>query len=205
MLRLAIILSLFLLTFSSCKKDRENPKPQPDPNAVEISGKSYPTVKIGSQTWTSINYEGSGGVKYNAENTRPEYGKYYTFREIKEIKMPAGWRIPTVEDYIKLFELQGVTFENYHAINQPAVKKLVSKTNWKNISGSNTSGFNAYPAGYSYNNSAPIDGDLSEFWTNDGITLSIQEGANLLNHRVSFYSNSNDPAFRFNLRFLKDN
>lgn len=201
-LRSCLLVALLGLTFSiSCKKD---PQKVPPPVTVQIAEKSYATVKIGNQTWITSNFDGAGGVVYDALNSKPEYGKYYTFAEIKAIQLPAGWRIPTVHDYVKLAESQGVVFTNLHATRQEAIKKLTSKTNWKNLPGNNLSGFNAYPAGYIFQTSLPQDGDISEFWTAEGKTMSIQEGANS-SLRITFYDNSSSPEYRFNVRFVKDN
>jgi uncharacterized protein (TIGR02145 family) len=199
------ILILLLSVSSSCKEDEEESSPQ-ETTSIEISGKTYSTAKIGSQTWTIENYAGPGGIPYNDKNEKPEYGKYYSFEEAKAVVVPTGWRIPSIEDYIKLGESQGVVFTMYRATAQNQIKKLASTTNWRNIPGNNSSGFNAYPAGYSFRNSAPMDGDISEFWTSDGKTMSIQEGAKGIDHNMMFYDNSADNRdFRFNLRFVKDN
>ena len=195
-------LIILVAASSSCRKDK---KTLPQPEQVTIAGRAYPVVKIGAQTWTAMNYGGPGGINYDQQNSKPEYGKYYTLQEIRQVQVPAGWRVPTVGDYLALLQSQGITVENYAATNQPAVKKLASKTRWRNIAGNNESGFNAFPAGYSFRESVPMDGDISEFWTSEGITMSIQEGSNGVHHRIAFYSNSSDPGYRFNLRFVKDN
>jgi uncharacterized protein (TIGR02145 family) len=183
----------------SCKEDE-----QPNPNVVQISGNTYTTARIGSKTWTIENYDGSGGITYDASNSKPEYGKYYTYDELKAIVLPDGWRIPTLEDYSTLAEANGITITNQFAISED-IKALTSTTNWKNIQGTNTSGFNAHPAGYSFNNSAPIDGDIAEFWADNQITFSLQEGADKVRMRLLFYDSSNSPLYRFNVRFVRDN
>ncbi len=187
----------------ACTPDSEN-NPKPQTTSVQISGKDYPVVTIGNQIWTSVNYAGLGGVAYKTGVEKPEYGRYYTLVEAKAVTLPAGWRLPTMEDYIKLGESQGVVFTNFRATNQEAIKKLVSKTNWRVVPGNNASGFNAFPAGYIYQQSEPIDGDISEFWLADGKTMSIQEGANGIAHNMMFYDNSNEPGYKFNLRFVRD-
>ncbi|GAB3175659.1 FISUMP domain-containing protein [Telluribacter humicola] len=203
------ILAVFLLAilFTSCRNEGDpqpNPQPQPQLGSVLIDGKSYPTVTIGDLTWTAANHTGTGGVAYNSSNGKPEYGRYYTFEEAKAVPLPAGWRMPTIEDYKKLAQSQGVTFTGDRAINQDALKKLVSVTNWRKIAGTNASGFNAYPGGYCFREAAPQDGDISEYWTVGGQTMSIMESANGLNHNMSFYDNSDSPEYRFNLRFVKN-
>src|ERR1051325_7160723 len=97
--KLTLLVALTLLgCFTACKKDNQkDPTPQ-TPGIVNINGKDYKTIKIGSQTWTSESYAGDGGMAYGPA-AKPEYGKYYTFTEVKAIALPTGWRLPTVDDY----------------------------------------------------------------------------------------------------------
>src|ERR1700754_605930 len=152
-----LLLFVFLSGISSCKKDGGEGKL----SSVEIAGTAYHTVVIGNQVWIDVNYSGPGGVPYNGGAAKPEYGKYYSYAEVKGFILPAGWRIPSMEDYIRLGASQGIVFTNYLAVKQPASKKLSSATNWLHIPGNNQSGFNAHPAGYIFGNTAPIDGDIS--------------------------------------------
>lgn len=191
-----------LMGFISCKKDKDEPAPK---SAIYIEGKEYPTVKIASQTWTATNYEGPGGLRFEDTDPMNKFGKYFLYSEIKKIELPDGWRIPTKADYTQLLESQGAIFDGLKVTNPEIIKKLTSETYWKNIPGNNSSGFNAYPAGYTFANYIPIPGDLAEFWTSEGLSMSIQEGANLTSLRIGFYDNSNSNEFRFNLRFVKDN
>ncbi|GAB3499859.1 hypothetical protein GCM10027341_24030 [Spirosoma knui] len=204
---LALLFSLVLMgAVTSCKKDEQNqPEPMPQIGTILINGKEYATVTVGNQIWTATNYEGTGGVAYRATNEKPEYGRYYTYEEVKAITLPSGWRLPTVQDYKRLAESQGLIFSGDRATAQEASKKLVSKTNWRTVPGTNASGFNAYPAGYMFRGADPIDGDISEFWTVDGHTFSILESANGKAHNITFYKNSDDPEYRFNVRFIKTN
>jgi uncharacterized protein (TIGR02145 family) len=195
-------LGLFIVSFASCKKDEES-QPAPQITTVLISGKEYPTTTIGSQVWTITNYDGPGGLLYKSGTEKPEYGRYYTFEEARAVPIPSGWRLPTLQDYMTLAESQGVVFTDHRATGQEAIKKLASTTNWRTIRGTNTSGFNAHPAGYSFQNSAPLDGDISEFWVADGNTFSIQETASGKAHSILFYA-TNSPDYRFNLRFVKN-
>ncbi|WP_420147827.1 FISUMP domain-containing protein [Spirosoma sp.] len=195
-----IILCLLILTAG--KQNQDN-TPAPQATTVSINGKDYPVRTIGNQVWTVANYEGPGGIAYGTGNEKSEYGRYYTLDEAKAIVVPAGWRLPTRQDYTTLAESQGVVFSANRATAQEAIKKLTSTTNWRTIPGTNASGFNAYPAGYSYQNSAPIDGDISEFWTAEGTTFSIQEDAQGKAHNIVFYGNES-VGYRFNVRFVKN-
>lgn len=202
---LKVLTIVFLNLFFSCKKD-ETKEVSPQSQFVEIDGEQYPIVIIANQTWTATNYKGQGGIPYDTSNSRPEYGHYYTFEELQDIAVPAGWKIPSKEDFIELAKSQGVVFTGQNAVKQDAIKKLVSQTHWLNINGNNESRFNAYPGGYAIEvNSSPKDGDISEFWTSDTATVSIQEGADLKNHNIKIYQYLENAPSRFNIRFIKKN
>lgn len=199
------VLLIILTVLSSCKKDPKQ-KPQPDVvsfNSVKIGNKEYATTKIGTQYWTIVNFDAQGGVNYSGTIARPEYGNYYTYNEMKALILPEGWRVPTMEDYQALMKANDIDpSEKVTAL----AKKLTSKTHWLHVNGTNTSGFNAYPAGYCFNNSNAIDGDIAEFWVSDGKTFSIMEAANTDALRITFYAGGDNPAagYRFNVRLVRD-
>src|SRR4051794_40984560 len=83
----------------SCNKD-DDVKPVPVVDKVTIGGDQYTTVAISSQTWTTANYKGAGGLPYDNVGSKPHYGKFYTYEEAKAIIVPLGWRLPTLADYI---------------------------------------------------------------------------------------------------------
>ena len=196
----AVVLAVF--SFTAC--DREDDESVTPRTTITIHGLEYPTVAIGTQTWTSANYAGPGGIAFDAENSMPEYGKYYSKAELEAIALPEGWRIPTQEDYTKLALFYGITIPSQIADTEK-IASLISKTNWNNVAGTNTSGFTAYPAGYIFGSGAPIDGDIAEFWTSEGLTASIQEaGTNLTSLRMIFYQSDDSPDYKFNVRFVKD-
>src|SRR5699024_5835765 len=116
--------------------------------------------------------------------------------------LPDGWRVPTEADYRELLAVNGID-----PLNQvtASTKKLTSITRWKNVNGTNTSGLNAMPAGYIFNNAKPIDGDIDEFWVSNGKTFSIMEAGNKDAMRISFFSDSDNPnaGYRFNVRFVR--
>ncbi|GAB3948145.1 hypothetical protein GCM10028805_21800 [Spirosoma harenae] len=197
-----VMAMVVLIVCVSCKNDHDTPL-TPEKSTVRIGDKDYPTVTIGDQIWTAINYEGPGGLPYRKGAEKPEYGRYYTIEEARAIVVPAGWRLPTQEDFTRLAENQGVVFTAHRATGQEAIRKLSSTTNWRTIPGINTSGFNAHPAGYSYQDSDPIDGDICEFWTTDGVTFSIQENALGKAHNIVFYKDGG-PGYRFSVRFVKN-
>jgi uncharacterized protein (TIGR02145 family) len=195
-----LILLAFLVTLSCKKRPSDPPKDiVPLTGKVIINNEEYPTVKVGNQIWTSTNYKGAGGIAGN----KPEYGKYYTFEEMKQIILPQGWRVPSENDYQKLIASAGMVWQNNAITNPQLIRQLGSSSGWKNVQGNNASGFNLYPGGYSVSNTVPLDGDLGELWMDDGKTFCIMESGNLTSHRIIFYAKSPAPD-RFNLRLVQD-
>jgi hypothetical protein len=78
------------------------------------------------------------------------HGAYYSAASLSSINLPAGWRVPTALDFNRLLgNYSSDLDQNGNVIcNLYLTQGLISKTNWTNISGSNVTGFNAYPAGY---------------------------------------------------------
>jgi uncharacterized protein (TIGR02145 family) len=195
---------VYALLMASCKPalDVIGPSPQPT-DSVQINGYTYPTRLIGSLRWTTINYRGPGGIPHGTGTEKPIYGRYYTNAEARSITLPDGWRVPTEADWVTLVQSQGVVLENNSARKQEAVKKLLSTTNWRSIPGTNASGFDAHPTGYSTSNLPPQDGNVVEFWATNGVSMSIQENTGN-NHLLRFYGNDNDPSVRYTLRFVSN-
>lgn len=224
-----IILSLFTVStfflISCSKKDNEKPKA----DNVKINNIIYPTVVIGSQTWTSVNYNGPGGENLNNSGTNdPTYGKYYTLDEAKKIALPSGWRVPSKEDAEKLLKYLGATgISNLGVYADSTVAiKLKSKTGWKYSQGNNSSGFNALPLGNAFPNyNAPGNlyeglGTFAVFWTttyDDSDYAKVQSTLQLLNQEggddSEIYNSASISGIptnfvntaRCNIRFVKDN
>lgn len=165
------------VAFTSCRKNNSNPE---DPNTVEISGTKYATVKIGTQTWTSVNYNGPGGVNYNDGANDPTLGKLYSFQEVKEISgLPSGWRVPSEADLKKLLAIVGAEMDGDDIFtDSDASKKLMSTMGWTNtgLSGTNTTGLNLMPTGYLFVSSSNSKrysdkGKLASFWTSTAVQI----------------------------------
>jgi len=142
---------IFLLT-GACKKNADQPKV--DANSVIIAGDIYPVVKIGRQEWTTVNYNGPGGKNLSLPHPNDNYKKYYTVDDMKDLTLPAGWRVPTKDDFNKLlsnFTPQLDSVGNFVG-DVNVASKLMSKSGWEitpdfSNGGTNSSGFSAYPAG----------------------------------------------------------
>jgi uncharacterized protein (TIGR02145 family) len=200
------------VTFNACSKKSSDPKPQ----SISISGNPYSTVTIGSLTWTSVNYNGPGGTNYNdTTKNNPTFGKLYTMKEAKAIKLPSGWRLPTYADYLNLVVALGATQtgplkQDMNAYEIPAntISLLLSKTGWTYADGTNSSGFNAMPAG-AYSNVYFGMGYQSLFMIPSDdlgpLVFSIISNGNLsagISDINTFYGRGTD--YRCSIRFVKD-
>lgn len=130
-------------------------------------GQSYDMVEIGGVTWMAenLNYAGDGANDGSAagnpssfcpegDNRKcKEYGRLYTW-EVAKSACPAGWRLPTVEEFDAMFmavmaaDTRGAAMAQ--ASNITTVGKLLKSTSgwFKNGNGTDAVGFKALPAGY---------------------------------------------------------
>src|SRR5882757_7156132 len=96
----------------SCSKKNNEPAPvnlKSADSTVTVAGEVYPVVKIGSQKWTSVNYRGPGGI-FNTgflSGDNVMHGKLYTTEEAGQSVLPAGWTIPTYDDYLAMLITKG--------------------------------------------------------------------------------------------------
>lgn len=110
-------------------------------------GKTYKTIKIGTQTWMAKNlaYKTKSGCwAYKNDLSKvTKYGYLYDWETAKKA-CPSGWHLPTDEEWIILTnQLEG---------KYEAGGKLKSKTGWNtaetiNTKNDNSSGFSALPGG----------------------------------------------------------
>lgn len=128
-------------------------------------GKVYKTVKIGDQLWIGENlafktpegwsvYEGiSDYVK--------TYGYLYTW-EAASKACPAGWRLPSMQEWWTLSKSLGGDEISGGKLKQAGT------TSWKdpNSGATNSSGFTALPGGRSGDREMKYFGTAAFFWTN---------------------------------------
>jgi uncharacterized protein (TIGR02145 family) len=207
-----LYLVVIAAAFSACSKKNNTP-PAPVPASVVISGTTYPTVVIGSQTWTSLNYNGPGGENYNNSATDiAADGKLYTMAEAQAITLPAGWRLPIAADYNQLLQglggtLVGSSPTNY-GVSQTVALELMSASGWTGDNGNNQLGFNARPVGY-YSGSATqfLRAGTDAFFiistTGIDINIPLSLDVSLDQTAVNYYMDGTDN--RLSLRFVKDN
>jgi uncharacterized protein (TIGR02145 family) len=196
------------LTLSACSK-----KSDVKPNTVSINGAVYSTVVIGTQTWTTTNYNGPGGQDQSPSPFSS--GKFYTFAEAQAIPLPKGWRVPTGADFDNLAILAGATKDSgggvdYRSIN---ISKLISTNSWPLGLGTDSLGFNALPAGYT---PAPgvfgDQGTLAWFWSSttdhnqyELIFQIVQQSVQNSGAGVAGIGPDFGSGIAASVRFVKDN
>ncbi|MGE0077112.1 MAG: FISUMP domain-containing protein [Bacteroidales bacterium] len=147
---------------------------------TDIDGNIYRTVVIGKQIWMAENLKTTtynNGIKilfvtsdsiwqnlnngaycwyHNTDSNATKYGALYNWYAVRSGNLcPAGWRVPTDENWIQLEGYIDTKYKANDAIwNTPmlrgynAGKRLKSKFGWNsNGNGFDSFGFNALPAG----------------------------------------------------------
>jgi uncharacterized protein (TIGR02145 family) len=138
-------------------------------NTVTCGGKTYKTVKIGTQTWMAenLNYAVSGSVCYDyQESNCDEYGRLYDWSTAMALPSscnssscvsqigakhkgicPSGWHLPS--------DVEWTTLENF--VGEDAGIKLKTTSGWKinngtdhSCDGTDNYGFSALPGGDSF-------------------------------------------------------
>jgi len=184
-----LIAGLMVIQLNSCKKE--------DPITVtDVDDNTYLAVPIGKQIWMAENlrttkFNDKSGITLVTSNstwtatTRPAYcwfnndttyrdlyGGLYNYFAIENGNLcPAGWHVPTNDEFKAMEKSLGMTQEQADSWGWRGTdqgKKLKNKSGWDDEgNGTNSSGFSALPGGYRYGlNGAFFDlGKLSYWWT----------------------------------------
>ena len=163
-------------------------------------GKTYKTVKIGSQVWMAENlaYKPSSGNYWAYDNNSSNVAKYgylYDWQTARNV-CPTGWHLPSDAEWTQL--------ENFVGSNPGT--KLKAKNGWSsNGNGTDDYGFSALPGGYR--------GSNGEFYDigSDGYWWSSTEGNanNVWGRRMNYdYSNVRRydyvKSWGFSVRCVRD-
>lgn len=136
-------------------------------------GQTYKTISFKDPstgrtvTWMAqnLNYKVQGSYAYDDdESNRKELGLLYTW-EAANKACPNGWHLATDSEWTTLVSQFGGT--------EKAGEALKSISLWKDGgNGSNSSGFNALPAGIRRNNSYDVLGYFGFWWTSTPTLVS---------------------------------
>jgi len=168
---------IFLLVFNACKKDSETVKALETGTVTDIDNNVYKTVKIGNQWWMAENlnvkkysdgYSIPKGDQSNWSNdvsglyskiseTDSTPGLLYNWYTINNshIIAPAGWHIPTDDEWKALEKYLGMSQSNvdktsWRGTNEGDKLKVQAPKGWseyENVWGTNESGFSAVSGG----------------------------------------------------------
>jgi uncharacterized protein (TIGR02145 family) len=212
----SLAIGLCLLLATSCSKDDDN---NSDKTVKDIDGNVYHTVTIGTQTWMVENLKTTkyrnGDPIPNVTNAtewsrlstgaycdyvnKPDnsaiYGKLYNWYAVGDSRniAPAGWHVPTDEEWI--------TLENYLIVNgynwdgtkegNKIAKSLASTTGWElfdeagsigaSPEGNNSTGFTALPGGQR-SSGGEFDGvgEYGGWWSSTEYDTSSASGRGLI-------------------------
>ena len=224
------VVTVGMITLAACKKEETNNtinKPkivvQQDAPLTDYDGNVYTTVKIGNQVWMAENLRvthfrnGTAIFPVQAANdwlnntTKAAYcyydnkldsiafyGALYNGTAIKSSNnlAPAGWRIPTASDLNQLR-----AYLDSFSVAEGALKAS-GTTFWRspNTGGTNTTLFNALPAGYRF-----VNGDFKErgfqaqWWLSNGTSSFI-----LLYDEVTMQTSTSTSQYGFSVRCIKE-
>lgn len=178
------ILAIVILFANSCKKDKENDSNDLTPNnsVTDIDGNVYHTVTIGTQVWMVENlktthYRDGSAIPNvtdatwgslttgayrdynNAVANSTTYGRLYNWHAVNDSRKlaPAGWHIPTDAELTALTTSVG-------GIGVAGTNLKASATSTPSWDGTNSSGFTALPAGYTFSTYESM-GSIAYFWS----------------------------------------
>jgi uncharacterized protein (TIGR02145 family) len=163
----------------------------------DIDGNTYSTIEIGTQTWMAENLN---TTKYNDGTAIPLvkdsaawvvlwkpgfcwhsndsaanssiYGALYNFYAVNTGKLcPAGWKVPSDDEWKTLEMYLGMTQEKADSIGWRAEHgtQLKNTTGWNSGNGTNTIGFSALPGGIRY-----YEGDFDNVGNYGGWWSSVE-------------------------------
>ena len=131
-----------------CNTDRNCGNTVTSEGTVACGGKTYRTVKIGSQTWMAenLNYNIGGSLCYNNDPVNcTTYGRLYYWETAKTI-CPSGWHLPSDEEWATLTNY----VESQGGCSSCAGTRLKANSSlWSTNTGTDDHGFSAMPGGNS--------------------------------------------------------
>ena len=175
-------------------------------------GKTYKTIKIGSQIWMAenLNYTStSGSWCYNGDKDNcSQYGRLYNW-ETAQSSCPAGWHLPTNDDWHKLVLFLDPDAMNEHTESHIAGGKLKSIEGWEgpNAGATNESGFSALPGGvHDYDGAFRFIGRYGNWWSSTEYeSYVLCRELHYDNSNVGLYFGTKSENTGLSVRCIKDN
>jgi uncharacterized protein (TIGR02145 family) len=205
-------------------------------NCIDKDNKSYKVVKIGDQLWMAENlawlpsvspssasseiapyyfvsdYMGTSIIEAKSTSNFATYGVLYNW-EAAKTACPAGWHLPTDEEWKQLEMALGMTKAeadtegSSRGTNQGIQLKNTSgwAHNAYNGNGTNTSGFSALPGGYRY-----LDGNFASLGVSGYWWSATEYSATYAWYRNLYYTiatvgrSSTNKTYGYSVRCVRD-
>jgi len=225
--RIILLLLIFSLSITSCKKENNTPEPAPIPTFKDIDGNVYHMVTIGTQTWMvenlrtthyndgtpiqaaiddstwRVNINGAYCWFQNDSITYgTEYGALYNFYAVDSTLLaPQGWHIPSDTEWNTLIEFLG-------GVDVAGGKLKESDTlHWiiPNVGADNSTGFLAFGG-----SARDFDGSFfvfkeSGYWWSTTQTQALYAWARVINtNSSSIFRNYHKKSIGMSVRCIKD-
>lgn len=135
-------------------------------------GQTYKTVQIGDQVWfaNNLRYNSPGSLIYNNDvRFEPILGRLYTWNQLEGIA-PAGWRIPTKDDWLALEsfvtkDVEGMDVKKRMALSVALRTPDIWDLGGMDVAGTNQFGFLGLPAGFCQDSKFWCFGSKTGFWS----------------------------------------
>jgi len=180
---------------SSGNGNQFNPNIQYTSFTDSRDGKTYKSVKIGSQTWMAQNldYHGEDGYLGSCYSDNPDYcakyGRLYNLKTALTV-CPVGWHLPSVTEWITLTDYVGTN----------AGIKLKATSGWNSKgNGLDDFGFSALPGGYRISNSYINIGSSGYWWCDRLYYRSMGNNSSLVDGVTT-----GDEYYRLSVRCVED-
>lgn len=178
---------------------------------VEIGGKKYPVVTIGSLKWIAKNLDWNfdeNGTYYDndAATYGPsglDFGLLYLWSSVDSLNslLPPGWRVATRSDFSNLFSEVSNQASNLK-INTMWGYPGTNGVNWNGVpSGHYSAYLEKYEGAYMNPNGALLGMD---FWTSEEASSSYSYDVYYRENNASFSNGSDRKDDRYSVRIVKD-
>jgi uncharacterized protein (TIGR02145 family) len=213
---LLIIASVIIgtMVFKSVKKETPvlDAKPTVDELLTEIDGKTYKTVKIGSQTWMAenLNTEKGKSLCYNNDSANcQKYGRYYDWKTAMKV-CPSGWHLPSNAEWDAVYRsVDGNSGTSSPYKSETAGKYLKASSGWnpfneKSGNGEDAYGFAALPGGSNYSGKFNHVGNNGYWWSSSEAEEDKAYYRFMLRESNIAGWNNNSKNLLLNVRCLRD-
>jgi len=218
MLFILLLLSSLALFLSGC----EEPIVE-TPNSMTDSrdGETYATITVGGQTWMAENLRYNAvGSWVNPANPSAIYGRLYEWTTLMngatssstspsgvQGVCPDGWHIPSDPEWKTLeisLGLSAATIDSLGPVRGTHGTGMKSTTGWTLGTGTNTSGFNAFPAGYYHSSAFSVLGEFTGFWSSTEHSSTRAIYRYLYGLDVGVFRDKPSKPFAFSCRCIKN-